>query len=542
MKLLTFLLQSSGMTVVIALITGFISGGSTAGLIALISHALNQRGVIAMPTLAWAFIGLAIVSLVTSIVSQLMLIRLSQNAIFQLRLRLSRQILGAELSQLEVLKTPRLLATLTEDVQAVSDAVFAIPFLCIDLAIVLGSLIYITLLSWTVLLLVCGFMLVAIGSCQVLIDRGSRKLALARDDQDHLFAHLRTVTDGVKELKLNYQRRQSFLTEDLETTAAIYRQHNILGLTYFAGTASWGRLLFFFAAGFVLFALPNLVQVASPTISSYILTFTFLMLPMDNLVNRLPILSKAGISLRKIESLGLSLESRAEVTVPPPAVKADWQNLSLKGVTHTYHRELEDREFTLGPIDLTFHPGELVFIVGGNGSGKSTLAKLITGLYSPDVGEIYLDDQQITTENREWYRQHFSVVFSDFYLFDRLMGIDHPGLDTQAQRYLEKLQLNQKVEIAQGRFSTTALSQGQRKRLTLLTAYLEDRPIYLFDEWAADQDPAFKEIFYTQFLQELRNRGKTVLVISHDDQYFKVGDRVIKLNYGQIELTYAQCP
>jgi putative ATP-binding cassette transporter len=68
-----------------------------------------------------------------------------------------------------------------------------------------------------------------------------------------------------------------------------------------------------------------------------------------------------------------------------------------------------------------------------------------------------------------------------------------------------------------------------------LTAYLEDRPIYVFDEWAADQDPQFKEIFYFELLARLKAAGKTAIVISHDDRYYHVADRVVKLNYGLIE-------
>ncbi len=252
-------------------------------------------------------------------------------------------------------------------------------------------------------------------------------------------------------------------------------------------------------------------------------------------MNNLPLLTRAGIALQKIESLGLSLSSRAEVSSVPPEVNYSWQRLELKGVTYPYRTEQEESSFILGSIDLTLHPRELVFIVGGNGSGKSTLAKLITGLYIPKTGEIELDGQPINQQNREWYRQYFSVVFSDFYLFERLLGLDNTHLDTQAQDYLRQLQLDHKVKVKNGKLSTTALSQGQRKRLTLLTAYLEDRPIYLFDEWAADQDPVFKEIFYTQFLPKLRDRGKTVLVISHDDHYFHLADRIVKLDYGQVE-------
>jgi putative ATP-binding cassette transporter len=187
-------------------------------------------------------------------------------------------------------------------------------------------------------------------------------------------------------------------------------------------------------------------------------------------------------------------------------------------------------------VDLSVQPGELIFIIGGNGSGKSTLAKVLTGLYQPQSGSIWLDQQPITEENQEWYRQHFSAVFSDFYLFDRLLGVSGEADDSKAQTYLEKLNLSHKVRIEQGKFSTVELSQGQRKRLALLSAYMENRPIYLFDEWAADQDPAFKQVFYTQFLPDLKAQGKTVFVISHDDHYFHVSDRILKLNYGQIEL------
>jgi len=535
MNLIYFLLRSSWGMVAIAIVTGFLSGGSSAGLIALISLASNPSTTSPLTSIAWGFVGLVIVALITGIVSQVMLVRLSQNAILQLRMSLSHQILASKLSNLEHLGNPRLLATLTEDVQAVANAVFIIPFLCIDLAMVLGCLVYITWLSWVVFITVVGLILLGIGSCQWLLNRGGKLLTLAREDQDVLFKDLGTITGGVKELKLNYQRRQIFLTKRLQVTADNFRHHNVQGLTLFATTTSWGKLLFFFAIGFLLFALPKLLTISPQTLSGFILTFTYLMLPMDNIINNLPQISKANVALLKIESLGLSLASRSEISTVPPNFRSSWQSLQLKGVTHTYYTDQEDSSFIIGPIELTLYPQELIFIVGGNGSGKSTLAKLITGLYIPDEGEILLDGEVINEQNREWYRQHFAVVFSDFYLFDELLGLENSDLDIRATKYLKQLQLDHKVKIQNGKFSTTALSQGQRKRLALLTAFLEDRPIYLFDEWAADQDPLFKEIFYTQLLAELKAKGKTVVAISHDDRYFHLADRVVKLDYGKID-------
>src|SRR5205823_2916560 len=148
-------------------------------------------------------------------------------------------------------------------------------------------------------------------------------------------------------------------------------------------------------------------------------------------------------------------------------------------------------------------------------------------------GEIRLDGQPITDKNRDDYRQLFSAVFEDFCLFESLLGLHGDGLDAQAQDYLVQLHLHHKVRVNDGKLSTTALSRGQRKRLALLTAYLEDRPFYVFDEWASDQDPLFKEIFYTQLLPDLKARGKTALVITHDDKFFHLADRTIKLDYGK---------
>jgi putative ATP-binding cassette transporter len=522
--------------VAIAIFTGFLSGGSSAGLIALISQgATLSHTSSSMMHIACYFVGLVIIALITGVISQVMLIRLSQSAILQLRMHLSQQVLASELSHLEQLGNSRILATLTEDVQAVANAVYVIPFLCIDLAIVLGCLLYITWLSWLVFLLVCILMFVAVGSSKWLLDRGDKLLALAREDQDVLFQNFGTITSGIKELKLNYQRRQIFLKQRLETTAKLFRRHNVAGLTLFATTTIWGKLVFFFAMGFLLFVLPHLLTINAQTLSGYILTFTYLMLPMDNLVNNLPLISKANVALQKIESLGLSLGDRAELTTTLPNLSLSWENLEILNVTNTYQTNQEDLNFILGPISLKLYPQEIVFIIGGNGSGKSSLAKLITGLYIPDSGEIYLDGKLITEKNREWYRQHFSVIFSDFYLFEELLGLEDKNLDLRAKEYLHQLKLDHKVTIKNGQFSTTALSQGQRKRLALLTAYLENRPIYLFDEWAADQDPFFKDIFYNEILPELRKQGKTVLVISHDDRYFHLADRTIKLDYGKIE-------
>jgi putative ATP-binding cassette transporter len=161
--------------------------------------------------------------------------------------------------------------------------------------------------------------------------------------------------------------------------------------------------------------------------------------------------------------------------------------------------------------------------------------KLITGLYAPDAGMVRLDGRPVGPEQQDEYRQLFSVVFADGHLFQALLGLESHDLDARAQRGLARVELDGLVRVEDGAFSTTELSQGQRKRLALLTACLEDRPILVLDEWASHQDPRFKRVFYLELLPELKARGKTLVVISHDEDFFHVADRIVRLDAGQLQ-------
>jgi len=543
MKLILFLLRCSRdikysrISIGAVIAAGFVAGAVNASLLALINSLLSNPGG-AAAGLPGSFILLCLVMLTSRIASGVLLNNLSQATMFNLCMRLSRKILNAPLRRLEELGAPRLLASLTSDVPIIAHTMTAIPVLCMQIAILGGCLIYLAWLSWEVLLLVLGFLALGVVSYQIPMLSALRYLGLAREDRDVMFKQFRALTEGVKELKLHRPRRQAFLTENLQTSSASFRRHNVLGNNIFTVVASWGHLLIFVLIGLLFFALPALRPVDAHVLTGYTIIVLYMMTPLEVVLNTLPELGQANVSARKIEALGLSLEGdsteadEAEFTAQP---EPSWGCLELTGVTHAYYREREGGSFELGPINLCLHPGELVFITGGNGSGKTTLAKLVAGLYAPEAGEIRLDGKPVTDETREYYRQHFSVIFSDFYLFESLLGMREPELDSAARGYLARLQLDRKVEINDGVLSTIDLSQGQRKRLALLTAYLEDRPIYIFDEWAADQEPVFKEIFYSELLPNLKARGKLVIVISHDDRYYHVGDRVIKLDYGKID-------
>jgi putative ATP-binding cassette transporter len=515
----------------IAVGVGLLNGACHAGLIAVMNAALQGTDASLMP-LAWRFVGLGAVSLISGAVAALLLFRFAQQTIAEVRLELSRTILGAALRQVETVGHSRLMAALTDDVHMISQALLIFPAIALNGAVLLACAVYLCWLSWTIFLPMLGGVLFGIVGYHALAGGAVRWLRRVREEQDVLYRHFRALTEGFKELKLYRHVRTAFLHEHLQPTIAALQHYNIAASVRFVMAEVWSLMLLFGLIGGLLFALPQIDRVSHASLSGYVLTAIYMMRPLGMVLRHLPVLASGRVALRKIASLGLSLAPTPEPAVAP--CRKHWRGLVLRGVTYKYQGEGEDRPFTLGPLDLTLSPGELVFLVGGNGSGKTTLAKLLCGLYQPDAGEIMWDGAPVGAGDEEAYRQLFAVVFADCYLFDRLLGLSPTTADAEARDYLVRLRLDHRVRVHHGVLSTTDLSQGQRKRLALLTAYLEDRLIYIFDEWAADQDPEFRELFYTQLVPDLRHRGKSVVVISHDTRYYPLADRVLTLRDGQL--------
>jgi putative ATP-binding cassette transporter len=532
MKLISVLMRKSWRTMLVAAIIGGASGLSNVALLAIIHRTLRNPG--ASPAyLLWLFVAFCVVVLVTRAWSQLLLTRLGQDSISELRLGLCRRILESPLRHLEDIGSHRMLASLTTDVVVITQAMSGIPTVCVNAIILIFGAAYLGTLSFSVLVAAVAFCAAGIGSFKLFSHWARGYILVSREAQDTLMKHLRNMIHGIKELKMHHDRRQEFVGDVLLPTESIVRENQYIGSCLQDFAISWGRLLFLVAIGLLLFLWPRIQPLDAATLTGYTLAIFYLMSPLERILAWLPLLSRAEISVRKIERLGLMLDQEAVEELQLQATPS-WSRIDLAGVTHEYHREGQDHGFQLGPIHLTLHRNEITFLVGGNGSGKTTLAKLVAGLYFPAGGEIRLDGVPVNGKNRETYRQLIAAVFDDAVVFDGLWGLQGPDLDDRAQRLLHELKLNHVVKISDRTFSTTDLSRGQRKRLALLTAYLEDRDVYLFDEWAADQDPVFKQVFYQQLLPDLKRRGKTVIAITHDDRYFPMADRVIKLEEGHI--------
>ena len=364
--------------------------------------------------------------------------------------------------------------------------------------------------------------------------RALRWHQLARELDNVLFRHFRALTEGYKELKMDAKRREAFLEKDFKRAASLLKEQVNKGTTISILANNWSETLYYVLIGVILFVSPRLTQTPQSALVGFTLVILFIGGPLTTLFNAVPAIGRGVIALKNVEALCLDTAepSIAGYTAPPTEAPV----LELCGVSFRHQHGADgDNGYGVGPIDLVISPGELVFLTGGNGSGKTTLALVVMGLYAPQSGAVRLGGEVISDHNREAFRQNFSAVFADSYVFDSLLGYEDAGFRQRADELLTLLKLDKKLRIEAGRFSTIDLSRGERRRLTLLAAYLSDRPIYIFDEWAADQDPMFREIFYRQLLPGLKARGKTVIAITHDDRYFHLCDRLLRLTTGQLQ-------
>ncbi|WP_109478880.1 cyclic peptide export ABC transporter [Paraburkholderia sp. C35] len=530
MSLILYLIRHSRHTLLIAIVTSIISGLSSAGLVALINQALGASRQ-TLGELGLKFLALSVLVLVTRALSSTLFMRLGQSAKATLRMDTIRRIGDASYQNLEKQGASRALSVLTDDLDTIVVFFVSLPQLAMQGAVIAGCFAYLGYLSWQILLFALVTVLIGSLGFHLAHSRAEFHLRTSRRREDDLVRHFRALFDGAKELKLHRARKAAFIDDTLATNVEAVRVQRTRGYVLYAAAASWGSFIFFAFIGCVLFVLTRFYPVSNHVMSGYAVIFLYMIMPIEGLLSALPTISSAKVAIERINAMHADLPPENTLPAKP---SASFDSIVLEHVTHRYYREREDEIFTLGPIDLAFKPGELVYLIGGNGSGKTTLAKMIAGLYAPEGGRILLNGAPVDEAARDIYRQHFAVVFSDFFLFDSLLGMKLEGLDRDAKALLEALHLDHKVTIEHGVFSTTELSQGQRKRLALLVAYLEDRPFYIFDEWAADQDPVFKEVFYRRMLPDLRAKGKAVLVITHDDRYFHLADRYVKLDYGRL--------
>lgn len=205
---------------------------------------------------------------------------------------------------------------------------------------------------------------------------------------------------------------------------------------------------------------------------------------------------------------------------PRPAAQPEREPLlEVKGLSFGYQKGQQ----TLRDVSFSIGKGEMVSIVGRNGAGKSTLSKLICGFETPDAGEIFLNGKPLAEENIRRRAQHIGYVMQNpNQMISKTMIYDEVALGLQRSGLTEE-QIGEKVEATLRvcglypfrNWPISALSFGQKKRVTIASVLVLDPELILLDEPTAGQD--FRH--YTdimEFLRGLNARGVTVVMITHD--------------------------
>lgn len=526
---------------IFTLITGIISGVASIAVVNVINQAIHNDGS-RTDSLYW-FIGLSAVALIFRNGAALFPAYASMRIMTRLRIALCRKILATPLEEVDRRGPPNVLTMLTNDIPQLNTTLVVMPTVLVEATVFLFGIAYLAYLSWVVLALTLSLMILGVMLYLFFFVSGVRYTTRVRDEFTSFNEYTHALVFGLKELKLNGIRRRWFGRSAIQASSTRVARYNFIERLWYTAADNVGQFTLSLLIGCLLFAAPMVSALDPKVMTASVLAVLYIMGPLSLLVGAMPVLAAGRIACGRLAEFGFSINDPhpAPVEVEVPKVhlldhKQSWDSIELKDVRMHYQDQHAGSGFSLGPIDLSVQSGELIYIVGGNGCGKSTLAKVICGLYIPQSGEVLLDGTTITDDSRSDYRDLFSAVFSDFHLFNRLIGPnEEEGSPALAQKYLETLGLADKIKIDGLGYSTMkALSYGQQKRLALVCAYMEDRPVYVLDEWAADQDPPFKKFFYEELLPDLKRRGKTVLIITHDDQYFQLADRIIKLADGHI--------
>ncbi|HGC6390924.1 TPA: multidrug ABC transporter permease/ATP-binding protein [Cronobacter dublinensis] len=501
------------------------------GLIAFINQRLIATADITVSVLP-EFLGLLVLLMAITLGSQLALTTLGHHFVFRLRGEFIKRIMDTPVGQIDKLGSATLLAGLSSDVRNITVAFVRLPELVQGVILTLGSAAYLGWLSGKMLLVTALWIAVTLWTGYLLVQRVYKHLATLREVEDSLYDDFQTVLEGRKELALNRERAEYIFDKIYQPDAERYRQHIIRADTFHLSAVNWSNIMMLGVIGLVFWMANGLGWADTTVAATYSLALLFLRTPLLSAMGALPTLLSAQVAFNKLRQFQLAPYTPA---FSRPARHPGWQTLELRDVTFTYH----DGSFSVGPINLTIQRGELLFLIGGNGSGKSTLAMLLTGLYTPASGEILIDGKPLCADEMDAYRQHFSAVFTDVWLFDKLLGPGGEEADPAlVDTWLHRLKMDHKLTLEDGKILNLKLSKGQKKRVALLLALAEGRDIILLDEWVADQDPHFRREFYQVLLPLMKEMGKTVFAISHDDHYFIHADRLLEMRQGVLsELT-----
>ncbi len=456
----------------------------------------------------------------------------------RMRMRMAEELRVADPLTLEQLSAGEVFSVLTKCTQLVSRSTIPL-FLAMTSAVMLvGCLVYMCFLSLAAAIATVAVFLVCARYNQLTQVEVDALLEKSIRSENAFFGKLQDLLDGIKEVKLSRARSNALYREVLLPLAEEARTHQYEARIPVIENHVFGHAFFYIIVAAVLFLLPALPGGTPRLMAELIALLLFMRSSLEEVVGAIPILGEADVAMRNLFALRDRL-AKPEPEPNPVQIRRlerieHVESVAVRGLSFRYPSPDGRSTFGIGPLDLEVRAGEITLVHGANGAGKSTLLKVLTGLYEPDDGEIYLNGQPVNPGNRRRYREFFSAVFSDFHVFRRLYGLADAA-DARVLDLLEDLELAARTDVVDRAFTNVDLSTGQRKRLAFLVALLEERPVCVFDEVAADQDPEFRARFYREILPRLKAEGKAILLVSHDKDFFDVADRMYAMDYGTLQ-------
>jgi cyclic peptide transporter len=466
------------------------------------------------------------------------LVRLTRSMTYELRMELIGKIFSTSYQRFEQIDKGRIYTTLTNDITTMSESLNIITSLITSCFTAIGAFLYLgSIAFWATFLTIA--LILSISVVYFTVSRKTKKyFEEARDTENGFMKLLNNLIAGFKEVSLHRIKKNEYQA-DISSIALENKNKMTFARLRFINAFLVGESLLVVLLGIVALGLPAMFEsIQTQTIMSFVIVLLYLIGPVNNILTSIPAVMQLKIARKRV--LGFIKDIPSDEHFIDKAHNEKVSNVSvfrMEGIKFQYRENNEENWFTVGPVNIEIKKGEIVFITGGNGSGKTTLAKLMTGLYRADEGTCYINDVKVDAAQ---LGEYFSAVFAPPVVFKKLYNINTTDQSDKITGFLKLLHLDKKVKVENGEYSTLALSTGQLKRLALLQCFLENNPVYLFDEWAADQDPEYRSYFYKKLLPDLKAQGKIIIAITHDDRYFYVADKILKMENGQLNISYPE--
>jgi putative ATP-binding cassette transporter len=536
MKILKFIKKESQGSYRQLLLMAIISGIANSLLLTIINHAAQA---VAMDEELAQYFMLYIVMFVLFLYTQWIAyeksIILIEETIYNKRIRLSRKIRRVELSFVEKIGSSHLYTYLTKNDTFISQTMPQLIAGAQMSILVIFSFIYLAYISPLTFFISMVMIAMAIMIFSTQTKSIKTSLQAIKKKEDTYFDTISDMVNGFKEIKVNRKIEKSILAHITEISSDSKQLKIDIGRKE-SRMWGFGRSFIYAILPILVFIIPSFSYEHSSDIFKITATLLFIVSPITFLVNTLPLINQTNLVIDELTTLETEIDQASSNFQEKSKDYDEFKNfkkLTLENINFSYPDAKNTTHFSIGPFNQVINAGELLFVIGANGSGKSTFLKLLVGLYYPINGDIKIDASIINKNNYPMYRHLFSVVFTDFHLFRKLYGLQNIKAES-VNKWIKKMRMQHKVQYKNLQFIGENLSIGQKKRLAFISAVLEDKPILILDEFAADQDPQFRQYFYEEILVELRNSGKTIIAVTHDDHYFHIANRVLKMDNGKL--------